>query len=307
MNVSRADTASGAAPTRLGEMHTYWISSRLVRTIKHNQARQVLVYTPPGYDDSANAAVHYPVVYLLHGAPGNPSNFINFGKWDRCEDELVDQNKAAPAIWVAPDGNYIGESHGDSEWVNSPDGRDLFEDFVVDEIVSWTDQHFRTIPNAQNRVIAGVSEGGYGAVNIALHHPSIFGKVLALSGYYVNDGSGWARPIMGHNTAFINSNSPLDYIDAIPASASSPLAGMHFYFGAGVNEKRYTEQTKEMAEALTARGVSETTDYLPGRHGWILWNRLFVDGMMALLPRPPASDYKQPGLRAPAQSKASIP
>jgi esterase/lipase superfamily enzyme len=143
-----------------------------------------------------------------------------------------------------------------------------------------------------------VSEGGYGAVNIALHHPSVFGKVLALSGYYANDGSGWARPIMGHDDSFIAFNSPLDYITEIPATATSPLMGMEFFLGAGDNEKHYFEQTREMAKALTTRGVNETTDILPGKHGWILWSRLFIDGMTALLPKSPLDDAK-PNLAPP--------
>jgi len=277
---------SSPAKPKPGVTNTYWITSKLIRTTRHNQTRQVVVYTPPGYYDPANAQTRYPVVYLLHGAPGNPTNFVKFGKWDSYTNQLIDDDKIAPAIWVAPDGNYVGDPHGDSEWVNSVDGRDLFEDFVANDIVLWTDQHFRTIPTAQARIIGGVSEGGYGAVNIALHRPKVFGMVLALSGYYTNDGSGWARPIMGHDVAFLTSNSPLDYIVDIPASANSPLKGMKFYLGAGDNEKHYADQTRQMATALSARGVNETTDFQPGKHGWILWGRLFADGLMALLPGP---------------------
>ncbi|MDR3710166.1 MAG: alpha/beta hydrolase-fold protein [Capsulimonadaceae bacterium] len=269
----------------VGETHMYWIVSKITKPAERWGARHILVYTPPGYDDPANSSVHYPVVYLLHGAPGNPTNFVGYGQFDRLTDQLIQLDKISPVIWVAPDGNATDEKHGDSEWVNSYDGQDLFEDFVTYEVVAWTDQRFRTIPAAQARILGGVSEGGYGSVNIALHHPDVFGKVLAISGYYTNDGSGWARHCMGHDEAFIRSNSPLDYIDGTTSRASDLWNGMHFYLGAGDDETHYLQETRKMAAALVAHGVTQKTDFLPGKHSWVLWNRLYVNGMMALLPK----------------------
>src|SRR5438094_5650305 len=34
------------------------------------------LYLPPGYDDPANRSRRYPVLYLLHGSPGRPDDWI---------------------------------------------------------------------------------------------------------------------------------------------------------------------------------------------------------------------------------------
>src|SRR6185312_4555588 len=52
--------------TPQGQLHERWYHSETT-----GKWRRCIVYTPPGYDDVANAAVHYPVLYLQHGAGEN--------------------------------------------------------------------------------------------------------------------------------------------------------------------------------------------------------------------------------------------
>ncbi|MGO8671932.1 MAG: alpha/beta hydrolase, partial [Capsulimonadaceae bacterium] len=155
-----------------GRLLRLTIETSLVRPRVHRRPdREVLVYLPESYDQPAHAGEQYDVIYLLHGSPGFPSDFVKRGDWPAIEERVGLLIGRRAAIMVMPDGNYSGEKHGDSEWANSADGRDRFEDFVVDEVVPWADSHFRTNPTPAGRLIGGVSEGGFGAVNIALHHP----------------------------------------------------------------------------------------------------------------------------------------
>jgi S-formylglutathione hydrolase FrmB len=178
---------------------------------------------------------------------------------------------------VIPDGNYAGEHHGDSEWANSYDHRDLFEDYVAKDVVRWVDANLRSIPDAAHRIIGGVSEGGYGAVNIALRNPNVFGSAISFSGYFRNDGSGWARPVMGSDPKFLLANSPLDYIDSGLGTGRDRSAwrGIRFYLGAGADEKRYAEETKAMAGRLKDAGLPVVLQVSKGKHGWGLWDQLF--------------------------------
>src|SRR5689334_16506361 len=94
MGTVRADSVASSASSAQGRVALYLLDTKLVRPYKRRQTgREVVVYTPPGYDDPANAARRYPVLYLLHGSPGNPWNFIKIGHWDR----LLDQMAAAEA------------------------------------------------------------------------------------------------------------------------------------------------------------------------------------------------------------------
>lgn len=262
----------------------YTIGTDLVHPYKPaTQLRDILVVYPPGYDDPANAQVRYPVIYLLHGSPGNPWNFVKIGKWQDETARLIDEKLIIPPILVAPDGNYAYEKHGDSEWLNSADGRDKFMDYVCKDVVGWADSHLRTIPAPSARTIGGVSEGAYGAVNIALRHPEVFGNVLALSGYYYNDGSGWARPVMGSDPKFLTDSSPLSYLAEDEQSLSPDWRRIRFFLGAGDDENRYTNETEVLYALLTKKGVDVHMQILKGKHGWVLWNQLFAEGTNILL------------------------
>jgi S-formylglutathione hydrolase FrmB len=52
---------------------------------------------------------------------------------------------------------------------------------MVQEVVGYIDSHYRTIPDAGSRGISGHSMGGYGALNLAMLHPDIFGAVYSIS------------------------------------------------------------------------------------------------------------------------------
>jgi len=277
----------GSAVTKGGGKLIYLeIDSTLVRPRTHRHpARQVVVYTPAGYDAPEHAKTRYPVLYLLHGAPGYPTDFIEYGDWPALSEKASAETGGTAPIMVMPDGNYTGEKHGDSEWANSADGRDRFEDFVVQEIVPFTDKRFRTIQSAAGRMIGGVSEGGYGCVNLALHHPNLFGSAIALSGYFDNGGFGWARKVLGYDGEHLRSNNPLGYIDTGLPSGEGPRQWrtVRFFLGAGADEKHYTADTLRLADKLKALGAPTTVQLANGKHGWDLWNQLYFDGIKNML------------------------
>ena len=69
---------------------------------------------------------------------------------------------------------------GGSFYVNSPiNGH--WEDFIVRDLVGHIDSGYRTIAAPSARAIAGHSMGGFGALNVAMRHPDVFGAAYALS------------------------------------------------------------------------------------------------------------------------------
>ena len=55
------------------------------------------------------------------------------------------------------------------------------EDYIVNDLVSYIDSNYRTIPHFNWRAITGHCAGGYGALNLAMRHPKVFRYVGALS------------------------------------------------------------------------------------------------------------------------------
>jgi enterochelin esterase-like enzyme len=150
--------------------------------LRHNplgdpHVRRVPVYLPPGYNESNN---RYPVVYLLTGFAGRGTVMLNNSVFDENiqeqMDRLITSGAVAPMILVMPDGVT---RYGGSQYINSK-GTGRYEDHLIEEIIPFIDQTYRTRPNA--RAIAGKSSGGYGALVQAMHHPDIFHALACHSG-----------------------------------------------------------------------------------------------------------------------------
>jgi enterochelin esterase-like enzyme len=219
------------------------------------------VYLPPGY--ARHPRRRYPVLYLLHGTPGRPGAFFATVRLGVLEDELVARRATQPVILVAPFGST--GTFTDEEWVNGADPRQRWESFVVHDLVRAVDRRYRTIRRGTARGIAGLSEGGYGAINIALHHPGEFHVVESWSGYeraFAN------ASVFGRRPALVRANSPL-----LTLAGSAPtLRRLHtfLWFYSGTND-RLRGQNAAFAAELAHVGVAHRYFVVRGGHDWSLW------------------------------------
>ncbi|MBX5458334.1 MAG: hypothetical protein IRZ31_15680 [Thermogemmatispora sp.] len=225
----------------------------------HGQRRSFLVYLPPSYNTPAGQQQRYPVLYLLHGSPGKIVDWVTGGKAEQSADTLIDLGKIPELIMVFPDGN--GRPGATSEWGNSGDGRQLLENYVAIDLVHYIDSHYRTIPSPEDRAIGGNSMGGFGAANIAIHHPDVFGFVISLGGYYRAEGLIW-----GSNPAYRRANSPLYTI-----ASNRRSQRLAFFLGAATKDQPYYSDTLQFAQVLKKLHVRYTLDIEKGYHSWHVW------------------------------------
>ena len=142
--------------------------------------RPLWVYLPPGYDDEPER--RYPSLYVIQGLTGQLDMWRNRFAFRRNFPELVDDLFASgdspPAILVWVDG---WTSLGGSQFVDSP-GTGRYHTYIVDEIVPWVDERYRTLPEAAHRGITGKSSGGYGAMITPMLRPDVFGGLATHAG-----------------------------------------------------------------------------------------------------------------------------
>jgi S-formylglutathione hydrolase len=141
--------------------------------------RDVSVYLPPGY--KSNPQKRYPVIYFLHGFTDSDSQWYGFKKhWinlPRLIDSVFAAGGAPEMIFVTPNaytrfaGSFYSASVTTGDW----------EAFVAKELVAYMDAHYRTIPQAGSRGLAGHSMGGYGSMRIGQKYPDVFSSVYLLS------------------------------------------------------------------------------------------------------------------------------
>lgn len=86
-------------------------------------------------------------------------------------------NNLPPSIIVIVHG--LNHFYG-SFFVDSPVTGN-WSDLVLKDVVGYMDSHYRTIANNRARGIAGHSMGGFGAINLAMRHPEVFGSVFSIS------------------------------------------------------------------------------------------------------------------------------
>jgi enterochelin esterase family protein len=141
--------------------------------------RDIAVYLPPDYDANGGA---YPTVYILVGFNSRGSMLLNEAPWDeniaQRMDRLIHSGTIQPMIVVMPD---CLTRYGGSQYINSSaTGR--YEDHLIQEVVPFVDAAYRTKADRNCRAVVGKSSGGYGALMLAMRHPSIFGMTASHSG-----------------------------------------------------------------------------------------------------------------------------
>lgn len=217
------------------------------------------IYLPPSYDQAPDT--QYPVLYLLHGDDGRIDGWPAMGlrmKLDRAiaagEPEM---------IVVMPDGS--GHYNDLTDWANRWDGTDRVEDQVL-ELVTIVDQSYRTISDRSTRYIGGLSSGGFGALNIALHHPDLFSTAMSFSGFIAADDREADAGVFGADPTYIKGNSPAALV------TSNPGAGdIYYVLSGGETDPYFRERMAEFSSELGSLGIAHEFHVVPGGHDAMAW------------------------------------
>ena len=152
--------------------HLY--SAALENNGGENPIRRVTIYFPPDYDETTN---RYPVIYYLHGFTWSDSLQVANDHFDKLLDKAIAEGIIKPVIVVMPDQYTLYRG----SWYTNSSLTGNWSDFTAKDLVTYVDQHYRTIPDRESRGITGNSMGGYGAIKIGMLFPDIFTSVYALS------------------------------------------------------------------------------------------------------------------------------
>ncbi len=115
-------------------------------------------YLPDGYKD---APVRFPVVYLLHGAGGDEYEWARKGSAVETLDGLM-----RPMVAIMP-------TTGPASWW-ADGAAEKAETAMMTELLPSVEAKYKVSTGRGDRQIAGLSMGGYGALNLALRYPAKF-------------------------------------------------------------------------------------------------------------------------------------
>lgn len=238
-------------PTGYYYIHDFFSNSIDGDIMQDFPRRNVVVYTPPGYDP-ADTSTDYPVLYLLHGYGGNEEYFKGLFGVAETMDELIYAGEIDPMIVVTADAS---NKLGGSFYTNSPDFGSgsfagLMQEFITDELLALIDSVYNTIPDRQHRGIAGHSMGGYGAVKLAMLRSDVFGSAASMSGPLTFWGT------YPQDTLFAGLIELLPYVFAENGAAPGDTAA--FYSIRPGTGKSLTNMMFAMASAFSPHDPADT-------------------------------------------------
>jgi enterochelin esterase-like enzyme len=212
-------------------------------------ARQVYVYTPPGYDQGSEPL---PVLYLLHGADGEDRSWTLLGRANTILDNVMAEGRSGPMVVVMPFGYAYPWDYGAS-------GEKQQADFLADletQLIPFIEANYRVSRDRELRALAGLSRGGSQTLNIGLRHLDLFSRLAVFS------ASGGSEP----QSQFAD----------VAANATQVNAQLElFWLGIGTEDGGHAN-AKRLSEFLNESSIEHTFREIPGAHTWIVW-RKFLD------------------------------
>ncbi|NJC72564.1 esterase family protein [Planosporangium thailandense] len=210
--------------------------------------RRVWIHHPAGTDRA-----DLPVLYLLHGYPGDPEATLNdqVGALDAAMCRT-----GVPFVVAAPDGRA---GTWDTEWGDDASGRFALESFLTGPVIQQTEGNHRR--SARLRAIAGFSMGGYGAAVLALRHPDLYSQVASFGGYFHADDP----------DGVFGADSPAHAPDRLVSDVTSRQ--LRFFLVEGADEDTPLTvgsihgEADRFAAILTRHSVNVTVVHPPGGHG----------------------------------------
>jgi len=225
-----------------GKVEINWGKSKAL----NGETRGIWIYTPPGYDKNTRK---YPVLYLFHGNNDIAGGWTLVGQANFILDNLLAEKKATPMIVVMPFGHAAPYgARGNDE---------LFEDYLLKDVVPLVESEYRVETGRDKRAIAGLSMGGGQSLRIGLGHLDMFSAIgVFSSGVPANFETRFATPLQ----------------DAKGTNAKLK----QFWIGCGKQDTVFAG-SKRLSEILDKSQIKHTFREIDGAHNYTAWKKFLVE------------------------------
>lgn len=217
---------------------------------------KAVVVTPDNYA----SGTQYPVVYLLHGAGGNYSDWVKKGGNVAGNADLYN------IIIVCADGGVTSWY-----WDSPVDPTYKYETYITKELIPFIDKSYKTIKSRNGRAITGLSMGGHGGLYLGIRHQDLFGAAGSMSGgvdirpfpknwdmakrlgEYATNPDNWEKYTVTNQLHLLTPNS------------------LAIIFDCGTEDFFYKVNT-ELHDKMVERNITHDFIVRPGAHNWQYWS-----------------------------------
>ena len=243
-----------------GPVRTYKLSSRLM-----GREMPYRVVVPDDYETKPTD--RFSVIYLLHGLTGHYNDWTDSGN-------IIPLASKHNVIFVTPE--------GDDGWYTDNPAKinDMYESYIIRELIPEIDKSFRTLPDRDHRIIAGLSMGGYGAVKYGLKFPEMFSLVGSFSGAFVTGK--WGAAVGGNkmigksldtvfgplNSEIRKTNDVFNLVSGVSADKTKNLP--YLYLSCG-DKDLFIKTNRELAALMNEKQIPNEFRSPAGGHTWNFW------------------------------------
>lgn len=195
----------------------------------------------------------YPSLYLLHGSLDDHMSWARYTSIERYAEE----RQIAVFMMAGENKGYLNRGH------------ERFYDFVAEELPSFCERMFPVSTRKEDRFIAGLSMGGFGAFYHGLSQPELYGAIGSFSGPL-------CEPLPG-----LGKRMPLDILkDDIAKGAAIPpmyltIGNKDFLYKDNLRFLAFCQENKIPVRSEIVKGYG---------HEWRFWD-LAVLRFLDWLPR----------------------
>ncbi|WEK55839.1 MAG: alpha/beta hydrolase-fold protein [Candidatus Cohnella colombiensis] len=223
--------------------------------ILSEQTRSIRVYLPPGYQPW----ISYPVVYCQDG-----EDFFNFGRIATHTQKLILENDWEPYIIVGVD---VDKKLRTAEYSPDGDRNERYVKFFAEELVPWMETNYPVRDDPTDRILAGDSLGGTVSLSIALRYPSMFHRIISLSGAFYD-------------------------VSIEEIKQAHTLSHLHMWMNVGLQENNFSSDrgtfdfvalNRMAKQELTLKGAKIKYIEKDGEHKWGFWQVELPDALGAFL------------------------
>lgn len=230
-----------------GTVHQHGYASKPL-----GRARELWVYTPPGYE--RDGGKKFPLLVLQHGSGDNHQTWVAHGKAHWIFDNLIAQGKTSPMVVLMLDGHPLG-TVSRTDAAKRSGAMDAFRRELFEDALPLVESIYRVEKDAAHRAIAGLSMGGAQSLTVGLGNLDRFTWVGAFSA---------GPPSAESSQAFL----------ADPAAANSKLRLLWIACG---KDDFLRQRNEEFIASLKEKAVRHEWQLTEGDHSWPVWRRYLAD------------------------------
>jgi S-formylglutathione hydrolase FrmB len=225
-------------------------------------ARDAWIYLPPAYQ--ATPRPRLPVLLLLAGQPGSPSDWVDGGDIVTMMNGFAAAHHGLAPIVVMADAT--GSEFGNPMCMDSRLGK--AQTYLTVDVPTWIKSTFQVDTDPAQWAVAGLSYGGTCAVQFAVNAPDVFHAFISISGQ--------DRPTLGTfqesvDAAFGGDKAAFFAVDPLTIMKTRKFPGSHGLVVAGSDDGVYRPQQRAVYAACERAGMRVSYQQLPGGHGWQVW------------------------------------